>query len=98
MFPILRSPEATAALGNLLVEHVKGLGKVDALVALESRGFLLAPLVASKLGLPIIPIRKKGKLPGRTRKVEFTLEYGNVSSTGNPLCDSALTFEFMFFN
>lgn len=78
MFPIFRSPRATAALENLLVEHVKSLNEIDTIVALESRGFLLAPLVSSKLRLPLVPVRKKGKLPGKTRKVEFTLEYGMV--------------------
>ncbi|XP_034246951.1 adenine phosphoribosyltransferase [Thrips palmi] len=76
MFPIFRSPQATAALENLLVEHVKSLNDVDVVVALESRGFLLAPFVSSKLRLPLVPVRKKGKLPGKTREVEFTLEYG----------------------
>ena len=77
MFPILQSPQATAALEKLLVEHVKSLDGIDAIVALESRGFLLAPLISSKLGLPLIPIRKKGKLPGKTKKVEYALEYGS---------------------
>ncbi|KAE8753159.1 hypothetical protein FOCC_FOCC000082 [Frankliniella occidentalis] len=76
MFPIFQSPEALAALENLLVDHVKGLQGVDAVVALESRGFLLAPLISSKLGIPMVPIRKKGKLPGKIRKVDFALEYG----------------------
>ncbi|KAK3912265.1 Adenine phosphoribosyltransferase [Frankliniella fusca] len=76
MFPIFQSPEALAALENLLVSHVKSLQGVDVVVALESRGFLLAPLISSKLGIPMVPIRKKGKLPGKTRKVDFILEYG----------------------
>lgn len=76
MCPIFQSPQATAALENLLISHVKSLSGVNAIVALESRGFLLAPLISSKLGLPLVPIRKKGKLPGKTRKVEFSLEYG----------------------
>ena len=79
MFPILQSPKATAALENLLVQHVKSLDGVNAVVALESRGFLLAPLISTKLGLPLIPIRKKGKLPGKIRAVEYALEYGTVS-------------------
>lgn len=77
MFPIFQSPKATSALENVLIEHVKSLSGVEALVALESRGFLLAALITSKLGLPLIPVRKKGKLPGKTKKVEFTLEYGS---------------------
>lgn len=79
MFPILQSPIATAALINLLVQHVQSLDGVAGVIALESRGFLLAPFISSKLGLPLIPVRKKGKLPGKIRKVEYALEYGTVS-------------------
>lgn len=93
MFPIFRSPPATAALENLLVEHVKSLNEIDAVVALESRGFLLAPFVSSKLKLPLVPVRKKGKLPGKTKQVEFTLEYGTVRHRPVP---PSSTFKIFF--
>ena len=50
--------------------------KADALAAVEARGFLFAAPVAHRLQLPLILVRKKGKLPGETYRATFTLEYG----------------------
>jgi adenine phosphoribosyltransferase len=50
--------------------------KADALAAVEARGFLFAAPVAHRLGLSLILVRKKGKLPGETYRASFTLEYG----------------------
>lgn len=53
--------------------------KKDGLVAvagIEARGFVFASLVAMQMGLPFIPVRKKGKLPGAVVSKEFSLEYG----------------------
>lgn len=49
----------------------------EAVVAIESRGFIFAAPVAFSLGVPFIPIRKKGKLPGKTARLEYDLEYGS---------------------
>ena len=49
---------------------------VEAIVALDARGFILGGAVAYKLGLPFVPIRKKGKLPGNTLIEAYQLEYG----------------------
>jgi adenine phosphoribosyltransferase len=49
---------------------------ITAVAAVESRGFLFAAPFASRMKIPIILIRKKGKLPGETYKMNFTLEYG----------------------
>jgi adenine phosphoribosyltransferase len=48
----------------------------DALAAVEARGFLFAAPAAHRLELPLILVRKKGKLPGETYRASFTLEYG----------------------
>ncbi len=48
----------------------------EAIVAIESRGFMFGSAVAFSLGVPFIPIRKSGKLPGKTVRVEYSLEYG----------------------
>jgi len=48
----------------------------EAVVAIESRGFIFAAPVAFSLGVPFVPIRKSGKLPGKTVRVEYSLEYG----------------------
>ena len=50
---------------------------LDAIVGIESRGFLYGFLLANKLGIPFIPIRKSGKLPCKTIKYKYDLEYGS---------------------
>ena len=49
----------------------------DAIVGIESRGFLFGFLVANKLNVPFVLVRKAGKLPYKTRSVEYALEYGS---------------------
>ena len=49
---------------------------LDAVVAVESRGFILGGLLADRLGVGFVPVRKPGKLPARTRRVTYDLEYG----------------------
>lgn len=49
----------------------------EAVVAIESRGFIFAAPVAFSLGIPFVPVRKKGKLPGKTVSVRYDLEYGS---------------------
>lgn len=53
--------------------------KPDLLVGIESRGFLVAAPLALKLGLGFVMARKKGKLPGRTVRYDYALEYGTDS-------------------
>ena len=49
---------------------------VDLVVGIEARGFLLASILAYKLGVGVVPVRKPGKLPAETLRVEYELEYG----------------------
>ena len=51
---------------------------VDKVIGLEARGFILAGAIAHQLGKGFIPIRKQGKLPGRTISQAYTLEYGTA--------------------
>lgn len=53
--------------------------KVDAILAVESRGFIFASPLAYKLGIPLVLARKAGKLPGKTLKQSYSLEYGESS-------------------
>ncbi|HZP57354.1 MAG TPA: adenine phosphoribosyltransferase [Dehalococcoidia bacterium] len=48
----------------------------DAIVAIESRGFLFGAPLADRLGVPFVPVRKPGKLPAARMSIEVTLEYG----------------------
>ena len=50
--------------------------KIDAVAGIEARGFILGGAIADRLECGFIPIRKKGKLPGKTIGQEYTLEYG----------------------
>ncbi len=50
--------------------------KIDYVVGIEARGFILGGAIAHELGCGFIPIRKKGKLPGKTIGQDYTLEYG----------------------
>ncbi len=52
--------------------------KVDAVAAIEARGFLFGFLLAQELGVPFIPVRKEGKLPYRKITQSYTLEYGSA--------------------
>jgi adenine phosphoribosyltransferase len=52
--------------------------KPDAIVGIESRGFLFGFLLANKLGVPFVLIRKVGKLPAKTISYEYDLEYGTA--------------------
>ena len=52
--------------------------KIDAVLSIESRGFIMAGAIAYKLNAAFIPLRKPDKLPGETFKVSYTLEYGST--------------------
>ncbi len=53
--------------------------KPDAVCVVESRGFFIGMLLANKLQIPLVPVRKKGKLPARTKAYTYTLEYGSAT-------------------
>jgi adenine phosphoribosyltransferase len=73
--PLLASPQAFQRAVEDLAALVAPLD-VGSLAAVESRGFIFAAPLALRLGLPLIPVRKPGKLPSRVRSVEYALEYG----------------------
>lgn len=75
--PILLDPQLTRDIIDEMVKHVKEL-KIDAIVGIESRGFWFGIMLANKLEIPFIPIRKKGKLPYKTVSYSYDLEYGSA--------------------
>ncbi len=52
--------------------------EIDAVLSIESRGFIMAGAIAYNLNTAFIPLRKPDKLPGETYKVSYTLEYGST--------------------
>ena len=75
---LLRDADAwQVALGRL--SRAVAPARPDLLAGVESRGFLLAAPLASKLGCGFIMLRKPGKLPGPTMSLEYALEYGTDS-------------------
>ena len=73
--PLLEDPAAFREAGRALLAFAEGL-KIDKVVGIESRGFFFAPLLAEHLQAGFIPARKPGKLPRRTSRMEYDLEYG----------------------
>lgn len=74
---ILVNPEAFRFCIDQMVELYKD-EKIDAIAAIESRGFIFAAPFAERMGIPLILIRKKGKLPGKTWSCTYDLEYGTA--------------------
>ncbi|MFI3291151.1 MAG: adenine phosphoribosyltransferase [Opitutales bacterium] len=76
--PLLKSPEG---FYELVEEWSLALKDIEAnkILATEARGFVFAAPIAIALGLPLILVRKKGKLPKETVSIEYALEYGTDS-------------------
>lgn len=74
---ILRHPEAFSHCINRMLEIYKDK-PIDAIAAIESRGFIFAAPFAKEAGIPLILIRKKGKLPGKVYSVRYSLEYAEA--------------------
>ena len=65
------------AIDQLLEPYVGQ--KIDKVIGLEARGFILGGAVAHQLGVGFVPVRKKGKLPGKTLSQDYKLEYGEAT-------------------
>ncbi|XP_077455914.1 adenine phosphoribosyltransferase [Stigmatopora argus] len=79
--PLLKDPTALTSVIDLFEEHVINKNwEVDVIVGLDARGFLFGPLLAQRLGVGFVMIRKKGKLPGATVSVAYDLEYGKAEA------------------
>ncbi len=75
---ILVQPDVFNYCIDKMIEFCKTIS-IDAIAAIEARGFIFASPIAQQLGLPLILIRKKGKLPGEVYQASYSLEYGEAS-------------------
>ncbi|MBR1404199.1 MAG: adenine phosphoribosyltransferase [Treponema sp.] len=75
---IFTNPSAFKHCLDRMVELYK-TKQIDAIAAVESRGFLFAAPLADRLGVPLVLIRKKGKLPGDVYRASYSLEYGEAT-------------------
>ncbi|MHB1131311.1 MAG: adenine phosphoribosyltransferase [Chloroflexota bacterium] len=72
---LLKEPSAFRKSIDLLTEQFRG-DAIDLVVGMESRGFIFGAPLAYNLGAGFVPVRKLGKLPAETLRVEYALEYG----------------------
>jgi adenine phosphoribosyltransferase len=75
--PLLKDPVLGRKIIAEFMEQFKTT-KVDAIIGVESRGFLFGYMLAVEMNVPFIPIRKSGKLPWKTIGTDYALEYGTA--------------------
>jgi adenine phosphoribosyltransferase len=73
--PLLQNAAAVHSAIDRFTDHFRDAG-LTAVVSIESRGFLFGAPLAYNLRLPLVPVRKPGKLPAAKMSVEYSLEYG----------------------
>ncbi|HSV72518.1 MAG TPA: adenine phosphoribosyltransferase [Chthonomonadales bacterium] len=76
--PVLASPRAVREVLEAMAEYARAR-QPDVVVGIESRGFILGMPLALELDVAFVPVRKLGKLPYRTIREEYALEYGTNS-------------------
>jgi adenine phosphoribosyltransferase len=76
--PILKDPNLCDSIVEAFADKLKRI-KIDAIAGIESRGFLFGLTLATKLGVPFIPVRKAGKLPFTIKQKAYKLEYGTAT-------------------
>lgn len=76
--PLLREPNAFKSVLDEFEARYKNKG-INAVAAIESRGFIFGGALADRLNVGFVPIRKLGKLPWQTEKMEYELEYGTAT-------------------
>lgn len=76
--PVLKDPILCEEITRALANQLEGI-QIDAIAGIESRGFLFGLALAQALKVPFVPIRKAGKLPYKTIKQSYDLEYGSAT-------------------
>jgi len=75
--PILQDQKLCGEIVDAFISRLNGK-IIDAVIGVESRGFLFGFMLAHKLNIPFVMVRKSGKLPYRKHSFEYTLEYGSA--------------------
>ncbi len=75
--PILKDAQLCTEVIDAFAEQLSGI-KIDVIAGIESRGFLFGLMLANRLQIPFVPIRKQGKLPFKTIQQACELEYGSA--------------------
>ena len=76
--PLLNDAELYSRTIDLMTEPFADKN-IDTVVCVEARGFIFGAAIADRLGAALVPVRKEGKLPHKTRKVSYSLEYGEAA-------------------
>ncbi|MGN0002284.1 MAG: adenine phosphoribosyltransferase [Sphingobacterium composti] len=76
--PILKDAQLCTEIVDAFAEEVRDYN-IDVIAGIESRGFLFGLMLANKLNIPFVPIRKQGKLPAKTIAESYKLEYGQAT-------------------
>lgn len=74
---LMQDPAAFRASCDILYERYKNMD-IDKIVGIDARGFVFGAVLAYKMNVGFVPVRKKGKLPYKTITEEYTLEYGSA--------------------
>jgi adenine phosphoribosyltransferase len=72
---LMNNPQAFRESCDILYERYKDMG-VEKIVGIDARGFVFGAVLAYKLGIGFVPVRKNGKLPSKTIQQDYSLEYG----------------------
>jgi len=75
---VFLNPTLSKEIGQQFIEAARKVNP-DFIAAVDSRGFLFGPIISQALDIPLLLIRKKGKLPGPTVETSYDLEYGSAS-------------------
>ena len=73
---LLKDPSGLEETLDAMTEQCRGMGGIDTVIGIESRGFIFAVPLAYQLGAGFVPVRKPKKLPGAKVSVSYDLEYG----------------------
>ncbi len=77
IMPLLQNPKIFRKIIDSFVHRYQGQ-PIDAVAAIDARGFIIGAPLAYELGVPLVPVRKKGKLPFQTVTQSYKLEYGEA--------------------